>query len=377
MKLDNLLNDVPKVSLVRHKGMIKLQVYFSRDERKYMSTGIAVESKNWRDGMVVGVHDANRTNAMLLRRVDELQRQLIAMSVNGEELSAYTLDNALKRNRVKRGDFLEYIEQRIEERELAYNTKRNHRVALNELRRFGEIRSFLSVTAANLYRFDIFLRRENKKRCAITIHNIHKCVKAYVNECLHLGLINDNPYKMFRYDRGRHKERMPMTEDMIVRVRDAVLAGKYRKTRDLFVFMCYTGLSYVDMQGLRREDVVERGDTLYIKSQREKTGEVFYTPVLPAAREVLERYEYRLPSISNQKMNKYLHDIERMLDIPVPMTCHVARHSFATLMLSYDVPIPVVAKMLGHASTKTTEIYAKVLRSNVEEKSVMVLEKMR
>ena len=78
-----------------------------------------------------------------------------------------------------------------------------------------------------------------------------------------------------------------------------------------------------------------------------------------------------------EKMNKYLHDIERMLDIPVPMTCHVARHSFATLMLSYDVPIPVVAKMLGHASTKTTEIYAKVLRSNVEEKSVMVIEKMR
>ena len=84
MKLDNLLNDVPKVSLVRHKGMIKLQVYFSREERKYMSTGIAVEAKNWRDGMVVGVHDANRTNAMLLRRVDELQRQLMAMSVNGD-----------------------------------------------------------------------------------------------------------------------------------------------------------------------------------------------------------------------------------------------------------------------------------------------------
>jgi integrase len=168
-----------------------------------------------------------------------------------------------------------------------------------------------------------------------------------------------------------------MTEDMIVRVRDAELAGKYRKTRDLFVFMCYTGLSYVDMQGLRREDVVERGDTLYIKSHREKTGEVYYTPVLPAAREVLERYEYRLPSISNQKMNKYLHDIERMLDIPVPMTCHVARHSFATLMLSKDVPIPVVAKMLGHASTKTTEIYAKVLQNNVEEKSVMVIDKLQ
>lgn len=377
MGIECLLKDVPKVSLVRHKGVVKIQVYFSRYERKYMSTGIAIDAKNWRDGMIVGLRDANRTNAMLLQRVDELQRQLIAMSVNGEELSAYTLDAALKRNKLKRGDFLEYMEQRIEERELAYNTKRNHRVALNELRRFGEMRSFASVTAANLYRFDVFLRKENKQRCAITIHNIHKCVKAYINECLHLGLLNENPYKMFRYERGRHKERVPMTEDMIVRVRDAELAGKYRKTRDLFILMCYTGLSYVDMQGLRREDVMMRGDNMYLRANRVKTGEVYYTPVLPAAREVLERYDYCVPSISNQKMNKYLHDIERMLDIPVSLTCHVARHSFATLMLSKDVPIPVVAKMLGHASTKTTEIYAKVLHDNVEEKSVMVIDKLQ
>lgn len=376
MKLDNLLNDVPKVSLVRHKGMIKLQVYFSRDERKYMSTGIAVDTKNWRDGMVVGVHDANRTNAMLLRRVDELQRQLIAMSVNGEELSAYTLDNALQRNKVKRGDFLDYMEERIKERKLKIGTVKNHLVTLNALKRFGGIRSFCSLTPANIYRFDMFLRKECE-RTQTTLHRFHKVLKVYVSECVRLELISKNPYDLFVDNHGKHKNREALTEDLIIRVRDAELAGKYRKTRDLFVFMCYTGLSYVDMQGLRREDVVERGDTLYIKSQREKTGEVFYTPVLPAAREVLERYEYRLPSISNQKMNKYLHDIERMLDIPVPMTCHVARHSFSTLMLSYDVPIPVVAKMLGHASTKTTEIYAKVLRSNVEEKSAMVLAKMR
>ena len=121
------------------------------------------------------------------------------------------------------------------------------------------------------------------------------------------------------------------------------------------------------MQRLKREDVVERGDTLYIKSQREKTGEVFYTPVLPAAREVLERYEYRLPSISNQKMNKYLHDIERMLDIPVPMTCHVARHSFATLMLSHDIPVAVVSRMLGHKDIGVTQIYAKVTSEKIED----------
>lgn len=377
MRIKDLLNDVPKVSLVRHRGMVKLQVYFSREERKLMSTGVAVEAENWRDGLVVGRRDAGRVNAQLLGLVDELQRQLIAMSVNGEELSAYTLDSALKRNKVRRGDFLDYMEERINERDLAYNTKRNHRTTLSALRRYGQIRSFASLTTANLYRFDIFLRKENAYRSQVTLHCHHKILKSYINECITLGLLSDNPYNQFPVARGKVKERVPLTEDMIVRVRDAELAGKYRKTRDLFVLMCYTGLSYVDMQGLRREDVMMRGDNMYLRAKRVKTGEVYYTPVLPAAREVLEKYDYKVPMISNQKMNKYLHDIERMLDIPVPMTCHVARHSFATLMLSYDVPVPVVAKMLGHASTKTTEIYAKVLASNVEAKSERVFDALK
>ena len=58
MKIESFLNEIPKVSLVRHKGMIKIQIYFSRLERKYISTGIAVEAHNWVDGMVVGVRDA-------------------------------------------------------------------------------------------------------------------------------------------------------------------------------------------------------------------------------------------------------------------------------------------------------------------------------
>ena len=83
MKIDDFLNDVPKVSLVRHRGMIKLQIYFSREERKYFSTGIAVAEKNWRDGLIVGTRDAARLNAQLLKKVDEMQRRLIALSANG------------------------------------------------------------------------------------------------------------------------------------------------------------------------------------------------------------------------------------------------------------------------------------------------------
>lgn len=274
MRIKDLLNDVPKVSLVRHRGMVKLQVYFSREERKFISTGVAVDAENWRDGLVVGRRDAGRVNAQLLGLVDELQRQLIAMSVNGEELSAYTLDSALKRNKVRRGDFLDYMEERINERDLKEGTRKNHLVTLNALRRWGGIRSFSSLTPANIFKFDNFLRKE-AKRTQTTLHRFHKVLKVYVSECMRLNLIEHNPYDEFIDCHGKHKERVPMTEDMIVRVRDAELAGKYRKTRDLFILMCYTGLSYVDMQGLRRDDVMMRGDNMYLRAKRVKTGEVF------------------------------------------------------------------------------------------------------
>jgi site-specific recombinase XerD len=83
--------------------------------------------------------------------------------------------------------------------------------------------------------------------------------------------------------------------------------------------------------------------------------------------EVLQRYNFQLPKLSNQKANDYLHLIESRLGINKSMTFHVARHSFATLSLSHDVPIEKVARMLGHTDIKTTQIYAKILKTTVEK----------
>ena len=82
--------------------------------------------------------------------------------------------------------------------------------------------------------------------------------------------------------------------------------------------------------------------------------------------EVLKKYNNKLPHISNQKANDYLHLIEVICEIHKPLTTHVARHSFATLALSYDIPIEDVARMMGHTNIKTTQIYAKILKSTIE-----------
>lgn len=112
------------------------------------------------------------------------------------------------------------------------------------------------------------------------------------------------------------------------------------------------------------------GDLYYMDGSRMKTGSNFFTPILQPAMEVLKKYNFVLPKISNQKANDYLHLLESRANINKPLTFHVARHSFATLSLSHDVPIEKVARMLGHQDIKTTQIYAKILKSTIERHSV-------
>lgn len=82
--------------------------------------------------------------------------------------------------------------------------------------------------------------------------------------------------------------------------------------------------------------------------------------------EVLKKYDYKLPHISNQKVCDYLRVIEAQLVLIHSLTCYTSRPTFATLALSHDVPIENTARMLGHQDIKTTLSYAKVLRSTIE-----------
>lgn len=98
---------------------------------------------------------------------------------------------------------------------------------------------------------------------------------------------------------------------------------------------------------------------------RVMAGSKFYAPILPPAQAVLKKYNFHLPIITNQKLNDYLEVIREKLDINKSMTCHVGRHSFATLLLNHGFSIEKTARALGHKDIKTTQVYAKILKSSM------------
>ncbi|MDT0678351.1 site-specific integrase [Autumnicola musiva] len=147
--------------------------------------------------------------------------------------------------------------------------------------------------------------------------------------------------------------------------------------KDIFLFCCFTGLSYADVEKLSAKEVVTGFDgNQWIKTKRTKTKTRSSVPLLPTAEAILEKYsthpevneERLLPVLSNQKTNAYLKEIADICGINKNLTFHLARHTFATTVtLSNGVPIESVSKMLGHKNLQTTQHYAKILDRKVSD----------
>ena len=180
-----------------------------------------------------------------------------------------------------------------------------------------------------------------------------------------------NAYDKFRLPKAETGQIRYLSDEELKILRDKKLPiDRLNNIRDVFLFQCYTGLAYVDIQKLTPQDIkVENGDK-WIITERVKTGTVSEILLLPEALKLIDKYrggEKLFPVPSNQKMNAFLKEIQILCGIEKDLTSHVARHTFATHCLNRDVNIAALARMMGHSSIKTTEKYAKTLRSMIKD----------
>ncbi|WP_163517945.1 site-specific integrase [Gelidibacter japonicus] len=159
------------------------------------------------------------------------------------------------------------------------------------------------------------------------------------------------------------------------------------RVRDLFVFSCYTGISYVDIMNLTAHNILKGIDgNDWIITKRQKTNVPVKVPLLNKAEELIEKYRNHpmtqvtgslLPIITNEKLNQYLKEVMFYVGIKKNLTFHMARHTFATTVtLSNGVPIETVSKLLGHSKISTTQIYAKVIERKVSDDMKLLKEKL-
>jgi len=371
-KCVTVVYDRKKEVLTKGYGKVEIRIYLSREVRKY-----------------VCVHTCDPFEWKVYQHSEELHNEIIiyehvlnTMIKNGEEMTLENLDGHLGLNMTRNKEerdirarkasktgFIDFLIEMIAKEPIKEATMKRRRVTLAAIERYGKLKSFSDATPKNIKDFDTFLREEDPSRTLPTIHAYHKVLKRYTKMAAYYGYLPSDPYDhpMCKFERGRYKQRRPLTEEELLLLRETKFTGKEERVRDLFIFCAYTGLAYVDSQHFDYESMTEtiNGQT-YIDGKRVKTGSEFFTPILPPAMKILKKYNYHLPHISNQKANDYLHIIQSRCMINKPLTMHVARHSFATLALSYDIPIEDVARMMGHTNIRTTQIYARILKKTIE-----------
>ncbi|MDE6814167.1 MAG: site-specific integrase [Duncaniella sp.] len=181
-----------------------------------------------------------------------------------------------------------------------------------------------------------------------------------------------------RYTRTK-TEREHLTEDELHRIMDLDLRmfPRLDLVRDTFVFCCFCGLAFVDISTLTRDQIVTDNDgEIWIRKNRQKTGEVSTIPLLDIPKKIAEKYRNHpkaaeknvvIPVISNQRMNSYLGEIAAKAEVKKHLTTHIARHTFATMSLNNHVPIETISKILGHSDITTTQIYARMLDKTISE----------
>ena len=225
--------------------------------------------------------------------------------------------------------------------------------------------------------YDFYLRTERKCANNTTIKYL-KNFQKIINECLDNEWITKDPFLKYK-PKLKTVERDFLTEDEIEEMYGKIfLADRLTLVRDIFIFSCFTGLAYIDVQKLTPANIsIGIDGSKWIFTKREKTEGPSHIPLLPIAEEMIEKYREHpkclnknvvFPILSNQRMNSYLKEIADVCGINKELTFHIARHTFATTVtLSNGVPLESVSKMLGHKSWKSTQIYAKVLDTKVSK----------
>ena len=199
-----------------------------------------------------------------------------------------------------------------------------------------------------------------------------KLLKKIINLAVANSYMSINPFITYKVEREPVEIDFLDEEELRKIINFDTPLPRLERAKDMFLFGCFTGLSYIDIKTLTPEHF-EKDNTgrIWIKKRRVKTGVLSRIPLLPIAKLILDKYkggEKLLPIQDPADINKYLKDIAILCGINKRICFHTSRHTFAsTITLANNISLEVVSKMLGHTNTRMTAHYAKLIDKCIGE----------
>lgn len=377
-----------------HKGFDLRYIYLRitvNGIQKEASTKRKWESSRWnqKNEKAIGTkEDAKALNYFLdslRRKIDDYKIQLINrnISITSKLLIDYVLGNTVANTKVLE-EFQKHnneILALVSKGEYSMGTYERYVTARSHVEQFIKLKykvddlEFRQLNYEFIQDYDFFLRTVRNCQNNSTVKYIAN-FKKIIFRAISKDIITIDPFKAFKSKKNAIKKTPLSSQELFTLENKVFDSDRLNEVRDIFVFQCYTGLAYIDVKQLNKNEIkIGIDDKAWIVSNRQKTGSSTTIPLLSKAIEILEKYKEHplclksnllLPVKSNQKMNEYLKEIATLCQIDDNLTTHKARRTFgSTVTLNNGVPMHVVKEMLGHQSIKQTEEYALTEQSTI------------
>ena len=376
-------------SRVRKDGTTSIEVVLTvNGERCAFSTGKKVKSCNWDKNkqQVKGKdEEAQSLNSYLKAIKAKLYQKEAELLERGFVITADLLRDAYfdKVESIKERSLFEVFEEHNQEQEKLIGngvSKATYWVSVYTIRLLREFvqqkykREDLYLRELNLnfiQSFHSFLRI-NKDMAQNSSTKHLKLLKKIINLSVANSYMAFNPFSTYKVEREPVDIDFLDEEELRKIINFDTPLPRLERAKDMFLFGCFTGLSYIDIKTLTPEhfekDSVGR---IWIKKRRVKTGVLSRIPLLPIAKLILDKYkggDKLLPIQDPADINKYLKDIAILCGINKRICFHTSRHTFAsTITLANNISLEVVSKMLGHTNTRMTAHYAKLIDKCIGE----------
>lgn len=401
----NRLNTLIYLKKTKINGAGEAPIYLRitlNGQRSEWSISRKIDPKNW-DSNNQRMKGRSEKARLLNNYIDELENELnrhynIALQ-DKKTISVEELKDLINGNGKKKQFLIPVFEEYNKLLEREKGKKYAAKTVARYVHALGHIKSFLSKEYGKadyellkldikfMKRFDIYLQTESNYHHN-TVTKYLKILKTVINSAISFGYLDRNPFLGYSTS-YKESNRQYLTIEEINAIEEKQFGNKkLERVRDVFIFICFTGISYSDLAKLTPNNISKGIDgKSWLTFERVKTGIRTSLPLLPKAQSIIEKYKNDpicstkgklLPVISNQKMNNYLEEVAKACNINKPVTCHIGRHSFAvSVTLTNGVPIETVSKMLSHSSLKTTQYYAKVVDTKISNDMEKLEQKLK
>lgn len=379
-------------SKINSKGEAPIRVRISvNGEFINLSTGLYINKDFW-DKKKAKVKSKHPKASHLNKQIRELEEQIYKiwedLKYQGELISVQRVKELLRnKSKIKMGliqliDFqIDYIKQRLD-KQYSLSTLKQFGTLKNKIEKFLSIKyacNDLDIEKLNyefITRFEAYLTSVDKNSMNTTSKYVTR-LRTVINVAIKNQWLKVDPFAKYK-GKNAPSNRQFLTSEELARIEklDLTESLKLEMVRDTFMFMSYTGLSYCDMESLKKDNIVIGINGMeFLTIERGKTKQRCTIPLFEKSKHLITKYQAHpiclnknrlFPVISNQKTNFYLKEIGEKAGVSKPLTCHIARHSFATISLENQVPMETLSKVLGHSSIRTTQIYGKITNTKIE-----------